>query len=63
MRYERNRMVVLPEGNRRETKFYSIYGKDGKRKTSMIGRIEWKNESKSQKFDWRGPEKIGNNKQ
>ena len=42
MRYECNRMVVLPEGSRKEKKFYSIYDKKGKPKKSMIGRFSWK---------------------
>ena len=63
MRYERNRMVVLPEGNRKERKFYSIYGKDGKRKTGMIGRIEWEDKKGRRKADWKDPGTIGNNSQ
>jgi len=42
MRYEVNRMVVLPEGDKKSRKFYSIYDKDGKVRNSMIRRISWK---------------------
>ena len=53
-------MVVLPEGNRKERKFYSIYDKDGKRKTGMIGRIEWEDKKGRRKADWKDPGTIGN---
>jgi len=41
LRYETNRMVVLPEAPRKERKFYSIYDKNGKPRNSMIKRLEW----------------------
>ena len=63
MRYETNRMVVLPEGSRKEKNFYSIYGKDGKPKKSMIKRFSWKENLKKQKnYEYKHVEKIGNNK-
>jgi hypothetical protein len=47
MRYETNRMVILPEAkNRMANKFYSIYDKNGKVRQSMIKRISWKEERK-----------------
>jgi hypothetical protein len=42
MRYECNRMVVLPEGkSSKDKKFYSVFDKKGKPKRSMIKRIAW----------------------
>jgi len=39
-------MVVLPEGTKAEKKFYSIFGKDGKPRNSMIKRIGWNEKPK-----------------
>ena len=41
LRYETNRMVVLPEAPRKERKFYSIFNKMGKRKKHCIKRLDW----------------------
>jgi len=46
MRYECNRMVVLPEGTHKEKKFYSIFDKKGKPRGAMIKRFEWKENTK-----------------
>ena len=53
-------MVVLPEGDKKSRKFYSIYDKSGKVRESMIKRISWKEESKKQKYDhFKHSDKIG----
>jgi hypothetical protein len=44
-------MVVLPEGDKKSRKFYSIYDKNGKVIESMIRRISWKEKPKKQKYD------------
>ena len=44
-------MVVLPEGDKKSRKFYSIYDENGKVRESMIRRINWKEDSSKQKYD------------
>jgi hypothetical protein len=61
MRYETNRMVILPEPkNRKDAKFYSIYQKDGKVRRSVIDRLGWNEDTKKQKnYEYKHVPKIG----
>ena len=62
LRYEANRMVILPEPkDRKEAKFYSIYEKGTKKvRSSVIDRLDWKeNRSKQKNFEYKHVPKIG----
>ena len=41
-------MVILPEGTKKEKKFYSIYDDKGKVIESQINRIEWRKKDRKE---------------